>query len=562
MHPAHPLRADRTTGRWLLGLLSLALVVSLLPIGGAAADEHEAGEGPEPITVMTRNLYLGASLAPALTATDLAGAIAGATEIWAEVLATDYPERAGALADEILAADPHLIGLQEVSLWETGPFLAEPDTLELEFLDILLAELAARDLDYEAVSITEAFSSGLPGQTPDGEMRQFNLTDRDVILARSDVEVLDDDDGVFETSLALNIAGIDLPVVRGWNSADVEVDGQRFRFVNTHLEAFDENEAIRIGQAQELIDGPLDTDQPVVLLGDLNSNANADGEAYQLVLDAGFDDAWLLVNPEEEGLTCCHASDLRNEEVDLTSRIDLVLVRDVEQVLAAEVIGIDPELRTASGLWPSDHAGVVAEVVVGSGAEPTDPEEPETPTVPVFTDVDPDSVHAPAIAALVGAGITTGITEDTFGPSLIVRRDQMASFLARALELPVDPDVVPEFTDVDPNSVHAPAIAALVEAEITTGITADTYGPSQQVRRDQMATFLTRGFELDVPAEIDLPFVDVPEDSVHRASIAALVEAGITAGTSPTEFSPQAGVRRDQMATFLARALGLVPLPG
>ena len=218
-----------------------------------------------------------------------------------------------------------------------------------------------------------------------------------------------------------------------------------------------------------------------------------------------------------------------------------------EQLLLAFAIG--PEGGNVVPDEPTDPVDPV---------DPVDPTEPETPAVPGFTDVDPDSVHAAAIAALVEAEITTGITEDTFGPSQIVRRDQMATFLARALELDVDPDAVPEFTDVDPDSVHAPSIAALVAAEITTGITEDTFGPSQEVRRDQMATFLTRGFELEVPAEIDLPFVDVPEESVHREAIAALVEAEITGGTTETTFSPQAGVRRDQMATFLARALGLV----
>ena len=555
MHPAHPLRADRSTARLLLGLLALALVASLLPTGGAVADDHEAGEGPEPVTVMTRNLYLGANLGPVLAATDLDSAIAGATEIWAQVLDTDYPERAGALADEILAAAPDLIGLQEVSLWESGPVFEEtPDTVEFDFLEILLDELAARDLDYEVVTTTDAFSSSLPALTPEGATRMFSLTDRDVILATPEVNVLASESGVFDTSLQFEIAGIPIPVVRGWNWADVEVNGQQFRFINTHLEAFDENEAIRVGQAQELLDGPAGTELPVILLGDLNSNANANGEAYELVLGGFFEDAWLLTNPDDEGLTCCHAADLRNDEVVLSSRIDLVLVRNAVEVISAEVIGVDPELRTDSGLWPSDHAGVVASVVMPL-AGPVDPEPS------VFVDVDPNSVHAVSIEVLFEEGIVQGTSESTYGPSLPVRRDQMASFLARALELDIPEEFDLPFIDIPPANTHAGAIAAIVEAGITQGVSETMFAPSTPVTREQMATFLTRGFDLDIPEEIDLPFTDVSAGSTHEASIAALLDARITAGRTETTFAPGDQVRRDEMATFLARALGLVVLP-
>jgi endonuclease/exonuclease/phosphatase family metal-dependent hydrolase len=143
------------------------------------------------------------------------------------------------------------------------------------------------------------------------------------------------------------------------------VRNRTFRFVNSHFEAFDPGEFIRVQQAQELLEGPLDTELPVVLVGDFNSDANAGGLAYAILTGVGgFDDVWNLTNPGDPGLTCCHAADLRNDEVDLRSRIDLILIRDGVRARDAEVIGVDPALRTASGLWPSDHAGVVARVMI------------------------------------------------------------------------------------------------------------------------------------------------------------------------------------------------------
>jgi hypothetical protein len=73
---------------------------------------------------------------------------------------------------------------------------------------------------------------------------------------------------------------------------------------------------------------------------------------------------WSLTNPGQPGLTCCHDADLRNEVVDLDSRIDLILVRGGCASREAKVIGIDPALRTPDGLWPSDHAGVVGQVML------------------------------------------------------------------------------------------------------------------------------------------------------------------------------------------------------
>ena len=113
-----------------------------------------------------------------------------------------------------------------------------------------------------------------------------------------------------------------------------------------------------------------------ILLGDLNTVAPT-GETYRLLRAVGYGDAWtrnLLVS-EGSGFTCCHDADLRNEEVKLDRRIDLVMVRNVGGFLRgrrgrrigpvfAFVVGDELDDRTPSGLWPSDHAGVVAQLKI------------------------------------------------------------------------------------------------------------------------------------------------------------------------------------------------------
>lgn len=82
--------------------------------------------------------------------------------------------------------------------------------------------------------------------------------------------------------------------------------------------------------------------------------------SYGLLLSTGgFDDAWSAAHPHRPGLTCCQDEDLRNPVSAFDQRIDLILVRGRAEVEDAFLTSQRLQDRTASGLWPSDHAGVV-----------------------------------------------------------------------------------------------------------------------------------------------------------------------------------------------------------
>jgi hypothetical protein len=105
----------RSRSRTLLAaLLAFALVMSWASVPALAAEPR-----PTTLKVMTRNLYLGAELGPTFTVTSLEQLVAAVTQAFATVEATNFPERAEALADEIAETDPHLVGLQEVELWRS-----------------------------------------------------------------------------------------------------------------------------------------------------------------------------------------------------------------------------------------------------------------------------------------------------------------------------------------------------------------------------------------------------------------------------------------------------------
>ena len=113
------------------------------------------------------------------------------------------------------------------------------------------------------------------------------------------------------------------------------------------------------------LDGPADVDVPGICVGDLNSDAAGDGtDSYDILLDGGFEDAWWDADPLDPGLTWGHDADLLNEEPDLTERIDFVLYLGTFGVADVYLVGDADGDQSPSGLWPSDHAGVVSTLTI------------------------------------------------------------------------------------------------------------------------------------------------------------------------------------------------------
>jgi peptidoglycan LD-endopeptidase LytH len=171
----------------------------------------------------------------------------------------------------------------------------------------------------------------------------------------------------------------------------------------------------------------------------------------------------------------------------------------------------------------------------------------------VFRDVPPTSTHGPAIERLHALDVTRGCGDGRYCPHAPVTRAQMASFLQRALGLPAGG--TRGYRDVAPGSTHAAAIGALREAGITRGCGDARFCPDQPVPRDQMASLLQRALEL--PPGREDGFVDVVPGSTHAAAIGAVQAAGITQGcrSDGPAYCPAQRVSRAQMASFLVRAL-------
>jgi hypothetical protein len=196
-------------------------------------------------------------------------------------------------------------------------------------------------------------------------------------------------------------------------------------------------------------------------------------------------------------------------------------------------------------------------------AEAACPDPARLPPTP-FEDL-VSATHRKAITCSGWYDLVRGTSRSTFAPLAPVRRDQMASFLARTMvtagaPLPSRPPQ--PFSDVA-GSAHRDAIAQMAEVGLVQGTGDGTFAPSEPVTRGQMAAFLIRlaarlGVEEAEPgAAADDAFSD-DDGTAHEAEINQAVALGLAEGTAETSFSPGRPVRREQMASFGARLLELL----
>lgn len=379
--------------------MSLFLVVVML-----IALPSSALAGDPKIKTMTRNLYLGADIFKVVEAamTD-PNLIPDAVEVvFEDMQNSNFPERAEALADEIALFEPDVVGLQEVSRYlKTIP--GQDTELVIDFYSVLDAALKERGMDYTAFINTNAdITMPMTDESSPYGISYVTMTDHDVILVREDHSASNEYKINYQYQLELDVGTTSLAFTRGFISVDVNIKGDDFRFVNTHLEVRDKVGSVyrvfQAAQMQELLatvgvlEGYFGT-KPVVMVGDFNSSpTDIPGESwvpnpdydpedpasppyilvqyvppYMMAVGSGYKDAWLERKNQKcsDGFTSGFDEYVSDPAAELTSRIDLIFVdeKDLEiDKVNAKVVGNKVEDMTPSGLWPSDHAGVKAKI--------------------------------------------------------------------------------------------------------------------------------------------------------------------------------------------------------
>jgi germination protein M len=222
---------------------------------------------------------------------------------------------------------------------------------------------------------------------------------------------------------------------------------------------------------------------------------------------------------------------------------------------------------------PSDRDGSVREypltlaktpVPFGRGfAEPCP--EGEVPDSG-FLDVDPAATHADAIECIAALGITVGRDATSYEPERLVLRGQAAEMITRILtlmgeELPDDPPMA--FEDVE-GTTHELAINQLAALGLVEGRLPGSFAPYEGFNRGQMAAVSMRVFEYlaGFAPEPDQHYFSDVAGETHEDAIDAAALTGVTEGIDGDRYASSVAVRRDQMATFMARLVDLLMVEG
>jgi Endonuclease/Exonuclease/phosphatase family len=370
-------------------LAVLAILASVLAWGSAPvrAEDNDGDLDSHRVRVLAQNMYIGASLHDLVTATKVDDLKTAINTLVLGILATKPRERAAAMAAEIAKQRPDFVALSEA--WK----LTVGGVVKMDLLQSVIDELKALGQPYELARANNV--DGFVNQedldsTPLGLIPPVRLTDRNAILMRTDVDI--QTIGVQPTQFTLPVTitlstGQPPPndttkifIHGGYVSVDAMVRGLPLRFLSVHL--IPSADTIPFHTAELLNNEvlPPHSTKTLVFGGDFNTTAddpkNLSFPIYQLLIGAGLTDAWKLLHPNQLGFTCCQNPNLRNTRSNLDlppcppgstdpnltcpHRIDLILFRGLAGVDNMKVFGDLPPDRTPSGLWPSDHAGIVA----------------------------------------------------------------------------------------------------------------------------------------------------------------------------------------------------------
>lgn len=338
-----------------------------------SAHGQSLSNGAGDLRVMTYNANEGTDFLEVQSAASPLQFLIAVGETITQVRETNPPERMDALAKQIIAAAPALVSLQELDQWFTGPldpstFTCGSMTLEFDMLQELQAALAAQGAHYQlAVQEQQYAFPPTPGLILPGTFVCVQVVNHVAILARTDIapskfQWSNPESGQYESRLFFPTPLGTLPLPRAWVSVDATSHGRGFRFIGSHLESVDPG--IRELQGAELRNGPANTALPVVIAMDSNAPAAPlpQDPTYLDFAAAGYADVWSEIFPSTPGFTCCQAELDNNPVSQLNQRIDLILTLGPVAAQNVALFGAQPATRTVDGLWPSDHAGVAAQL--------------------------------------------------------------------------------------------------------------------------------------------------------------------------------------------------------
>lgn len=153
-----------------------------------------------------------------------------------------------------------------------------------------------------------------------------------------------------------------------------------------------------------------------------------------------------------------------------------------------------------------------------------------------------------------GHGIIQG-SNGQFDPNGQLTCAQLATILAKLLKLPAAKDA--GFTDNTADAWYYDAINRCAAAGILNGNGDGTVTPEAPITRERAMVMLARALGIEPIRKPDLTkYTDAAQVSAYaQGYVAALIEAGIVGGVTADELAPQANINRASTVTILDRAI-------
>ena len=171
-----------------------------------------------------------------------------------------------------------------------------------------------------------------------------------------------------------------------------------------------------------------------------------------------------------------------------------------------------------------------------------------------FSDVKEGAYYYDPVMWAVDNGITSGAGDGVFSPKKVCTREQVVTFLWKAAGAPRPESSQNPFTDVKSGKYYYNAVLWAVENGITSGSSAAKFGVGKPCTREQVVSFLWKALGSPAPAGTESPFTDVKPGKYYFNPVLWAVENGITSGATPTTFGVGRSCTRAQIVTFLYKA--------
>ena len=202
---------------------------------------------------------------------------------------------------------------------------------------------------------------------------------------------------------------------------------------------------------------------------------------------------------------------------------------------------------------------------------PPDPQEttdiPNQPsyTSAYFTDLGQYEWAAPAVDALYENRIISGVGQSEYAPQLSVKREEFAKMMVNVLNLPTKEE--PEkFTDCTVSDWYFPYVMAGVSSGLIHGVSDTMFGSGQNITRQDAAVLCLRALESKdmVGNNVEkAAFTDMEAVSEYAAkAVGTLTSLGVITGYDDSSFRPMNHITRAEAAVIIYRVYQIIEEAG